>query len=401
MDSTFPDGRLRNAVDAVIGGELNLGEETLTTFRALVDSVESRSPHSVVVLVPAHNEEESIARTIEAILAQDRMPDRVVVICDNCTDSTEAIAKRYPITVMATVGNKHRKSGALNAAWRRYGQNADVIVCVDGDTILPPNAVGDWEQEFINDPELGGSSCQVVMMGDGLLPRIQRAEFAKSAYLNLNRGSTNVISGTGCAYREEALREVAYAQGSEGPWWYNSATEDHYLTYRIRERGWGCIVSPKVYAYTGSMPTLKALWFQRIKWQTGTVRDLVEFGVNRLTIRQWFTQIFGLMCISFWVIWPTLNVTELAAGDIHFHWYWLAFPALFSVVETIFAFQIKDWSWKDILLAASLVSSFVYTFLCMGWVTWSWIKFATDDRKDLWTAQYKAEAAVVLEEVSI
>ena len=44
----------------------------------------------VVVVVPAHNEQESIARTIKALLGQTRQPDRIVVVADNCTDRTVA-----------------------------------------------------------------------------------------------------------------------------------------------------------------------------------------------------------------------------------------------------------------------------------------------------------------------
>ena len=46
----------------------------------------------IVVVVPAHNEQESIARTIKALLGQTRQPDRIVVVADNCTDQTVQIA---------------------------------------------------------------------------------------------------------------------------------------------------------------------------------------------------------------------------------------------------------------------------------------------------------------------
>ena len=44
---------------------------------------------SVVALVPAHNEEQSIAATIEGLLHQTRVPDRIVVIPNGCTDNTD------------------------------------------------------------------------------------------------------------------------------------------------------------------------------------------------------------------------------------------------------------------------------------------------------------------------
>src|SRR6266568_1196830 len=41
---------------------------------------------TIVALLPAHNEAESIGTTLSALAAQTRVPDVVVVICDNCTD---------------------------------------------------------------------------------------------------------------------------------------------------------------------------------------------------------------------------------------------------------------------------------------------------------------------------
>ena len=41
------------------------------------------------VLIRAHNEEGSIGTMLNALLARSRVPDRIVMIADNCTDRTE------------------------------------------------------------------------------------------------------------------------------------------------------------------------------------------------------------------------------------------------------------------------------------------------------------------------
>ena len=48
----------------------------------------------VAVLVPAHNEASGIGATLETILPQLTAQDRLVVIADNCSDDTAAVAKR-------------------------------------------------------------------------------------------------------------------------------------------------------------------------------------------------------------------------------------------------------------------------------------------------------------------
>ena len=68
-----------------------------------------RRTAKMLVLIPAHNEEATIGKNLHALLTQTRVPDRIVVIADNCTDRTEQIAHRYRgVTVMRTVGNTER-----------------------------------------------------------------------------------------------------------------------------------------------------------------------------------------------------------------------------------------------------------------------------------------------------
>ena len=365
---------------------------SLTRQPATFVSQRSRGRNRIVAIVPAHNEEEHIAQAIESLLAQTRQLDDIVVVSDNSSDATVRIARSYLVTVLETAGNTHRKSGALNVAWHQCGTTADIVVCIDGDTALPPHAVADWEQEFAASVSLGGSSSQPVMTGYGLLPRIQRAEFAKSATISLHRGTASVISGTGCAFRGEALRQISRLPGQDGPWTYESVVEDYYLTYRLRQLGWRCVTSPTVWCWTGSMPTLKALWHQRIKWQLGTINDLVSFGINRLNWLDWVQQIWALACIVFWMLWLTLDISEALVGRLRPDWTWVVFPAGFSLVELLHARRIRGRDWKDLVLAGSLVNIYVYTFLCMGWVATCWWKLVRGGSKDLWEAQYAAEA---------
>jgi len=117
----------------------------------------AESVRQVVALIPAHNEEASIGATVESLLMQTRVPDRIVVIPNNCNDRTAEVASAYPITVLEIDHNEHGKSSALNLGWQYYARDAFMVVCVDADTVMPPNAVADWVAEMKADPNLGGS----------------------------------------------------------------------------------------------------------------------------------------------------------------------------------------------------------------------------------------------------
>lgn len=346
----------------------------------------------VVALIPAHNEESSIAATIAGMLAQRRVPDQIVVICDNCSDRTEEIARQYPVTVFPAAGNRHRKPGALNMAWHRFARGAFMVVCIDADTVMPPNAVSDWLTEMQRNGRLGGSSSKFTMLGDDFLTRLQRSEFSRWTETSLRRGHTSVLAGTGCAIRGAALREVAQLPGREGPWSYRSAVEDFELTYRIRQLGYRCHVSPTVPAYTDSMKTIRALWAQRMKWQVGTVKDLLDFGVNRLTARDWGQQALGLVSAAVRVMWLLLWAAGLLTGWLHPSWTWWAFPCWFAVLDILVSLKMQHRDWWDVLMAALLLPNELFAWLRAGWFAASWYQaLFTRGDKDLWASQYAAE----------
>ena len=206
-----------------------------------------------------------------------------------------------------------------------------MVVCADADTILPPAAVASWAKELR--PGVGGISGQVVMTGDSMLERMQRAEFSKSAQIGLGLGFVTVISGTGCCFSGAALREVALTAPERAPWSNVSITEDFHLTYQLRKAGWQTIMSSAVPVHTRAMPTLRALWHQRMKWHVGTISDLLSFGINPLTRRDWLKQAFGLLLIVFWVLYLTLLALTAYVGLLRFTWLIFVIPVFFSVTE--------------------------------------------------------------------
>lgn len=358
---------------------------------------------TVIALVPAYNEEESIGATIEALLAQDRIPDQIVVIPNGCTDKTAEIAQSYrrhrrPLTVFELPKLEHKKSEALNRAWDEYAREADVVICLDADTVLPPNAVGDWEREMEADATLGGSSSKFTMLGSNFWTRLQRSEFAKWTDTALRRGYTTVLAGTGCAISGRALREVAHSTGREGPWSYDSQVEDFELTYQIRKLGYRCHVSPTVRAYTDSMKSLRSLWGQRMKWQVGTVEDLLDLGFNKLTRIDWWQQAVGLFMAFVRLLWIVMIILWVSLGALQFStFWWLMVPLLFALGEGLMTSRIPHRDKVDTVFGYAIIPAEVFAWVRSAWFTWGWVTALmsrlTGVRKDRWELQYAAEGA--------
>jgi cellulose synthase/poly-beta-1,6-N-acetylglucosamine synthase-like glycosyltransferase len=96
------------------------------------------------VVVPAHNEEQVIERTVTSLNRIDWPKDlfRIVVIADNCNDQTADIARRGGAMVIARQDPVLRGKGyALAAAFELSAaqEAADAIVVVDADSEVSTN----------------------------------------------------------------------------------------------------------------------------------------------------------------------------------------------------------------------------------------------------------------------
>ena len=380
----------------------------------------------IIALIPAYKEEESIAATVEALLAQERVPDQIVVIPNGCkadgaNDQTAEIARTYmntgvPLTVFEFPQKlEHKKSEALNRAWNEFARDADLVICLDADTILPSNAVRDWEEEFLNPVsaitskrrqkkakatgvKLGGSSSKFTMRGGDFWTRLQRSEVAMWTDVGLKRGFTTVLAGTGCAISGQGLREVVDTTGRYGPWSYDSQVEDFELTYQLRKLGYVCWISPTVRAYTDSMKNLRALWGQRMKWQVGTVEDLLSLGVRRLTLVDWYQQFIGIMLALVRLTWVMMVVAQITLGIFQFHILWmLAVPGAFALGQLMLATRIPDADGMDYVYAIAIIPGEIFAWVRAGWFLKAWCevlaaKLFKTTRKDRWQMQYAAEA---------
>ena len=343
-------------------------------------------------MIPAHNEEINIAKTIESVLSQTRPPDLIVVIANGCTDKTVKIAKKYKVKVLDLSSLKHRKAEALNIGWKKYCKDACIVVCMDADTTLARNALQDWERELTDKTLAGSSSKFTILNPKGILARLQKAEYSAWIDISLKKKTTHVLSGTGCALRNSALKEIAF---KDGPWSYVSQVEDFELTYRLKNAGFRVQVSPTVRAFTDSMLTIKSLWRQRMKWQVGTLEDLLSFGFNKFTRGMWLSQLMNLVGLLLTILWAVITTITVYIGYWKWNPYWLALPVLVSLLNLKNALRIPFRDKKDIMLALSVIPNELYVLSRQILAITAWkeviLSRVTKKRKDRWAIQYKKE----------
>ena len=101
------------------------------------------SPARVAVLVPAHNEETAIQATLRDIRSQLAIGDRIIVVADNCSDDTAALARQGGAEVLERRDEVRRGKGFALAHGLEHlkAQPPDLVVFVDADTHVAAGSI--------------------------------------------------------------------------------------------------------------------------------------------------------------------------------------------------------------------------------------------------------------------
>lgn len=324
---------------------------------------------SITVLIPAYNEETTLSATLTSLLSQSHRPERVIVVADNCTDDTTSIAHSFGIEVFETRANRQKKAGALNQVLSvilpLQGDN-DVIMVLDADTTLDPGFLESGVRRFEGDRALmavGG--LFYGESGGGILGQMQRNEYLRySSHLKRRRGRVFVLTGTASMFRARALREVARSRGTALPgtpgdvYDTHALTEDNELTLALKTLG-ALITSPSTCTVvTEVMPTLRALWVQRLRWQRGALENIGSYGLTPPTVRYWAQQLgIGYSVIALTSFLCLMLVTLLALDQWIWFPFWLGLGTIFTLERVVTVWKGGFWAR---LLAVTVIPELLF-----------------------------------------
>jgi glycosyltransferase involved in cell wall biosynthesis len=119
-------------------------------FRSLERA--SRKRPTISIIIPAHNEQDYLGETLEALNRQEYPAYEIVVVANGCTDGTTEIAKEK-CSRLVTLDEK-----GLGVSRNLGGRLAtgELLVFLDADTILEPHALRTIAQEF-TERDAGGT----------------------------------------------------------------------------------------------------------------------------------------------------------------------------------------------------------------------------------------------------
>jgi len=263
-------------------------------------AVERPSPEQelplVAVLIAAHNERLCIGDTLESLRAQTGLCFEVLVASDGSTDGMNALlVERYGLErvsgdLVAFSGHpgfplrlltlpKQGKGAALNAALGRT--NAEVLVTLDADTTLAPDALLSMARAFTDTRVQAASGFVYVRNAStgGWLARYQFTEYVKNFLWRIGLAHLGVnlqVSGAFGGLRAGTVRRL-------GGFSVDSLVEDYEVLFRLHQRlleagqDYQVVTVPSAAAFTDGPVGLGGFVHQRTRWFTGFLQTLWDY----------------------------------------------------------------------------------------------------------------------------
>lgn len=188
------------------------------------------------IIIPAHNEEDYIGKTLESLAQQTLLPKAVVVVNDNSSDNTQNIcedfASKWPwiSIVNSKSSDKHLPGSkiihAFNKGLHTLDNDYDIICKFDADLIFPDNYLEKIACHFKSNPKLGMASgfCYIEKNKEWILENLTNKDHIRGALK---------------AYRKKCFSQIGQLKASMG--W---DTVDELLA---KYHGWGILTDESLH----------------------------------------------------------------------------------------------------------------------------------------------------------
>lgn len=231
----------------------------------------------VSLIIPAHNEEAVIIRSIESAIEADYPNKEIIVVDDGSNDQTYNLASDYArknlIKLVHRDVGSGSKAGALN-----YGvlfASGEIIVTVDADTLIERSTIKEIAKLFSDSNITGVSGNVRILRGDkganNLLVKLQAYEYLISLEhgrrFNSLINTLLIISGALGAFRKKLVENV-------GEFDRDTITEDFDLTVKLKKTGNKLVFAENAVSWTFVPDTWGAWRRQRIRWTRGQMETL-------------------------------------------------------------------------------------------------------------------------------
>ncbi len=302
----------------------------------------------VTVIIPAYNEEDTIAKTIKSVKKSNYPDFEVIVVDDGSKDRTYEIAKKLE-TADGKIRVFHKENGgkgtALNLGIARA--RGQIIFTMDADTTVHPDSMKKMARFFKDDSVMSVTPAMIINNPRTIFQRIQYTEYALGLFLRKAFSALRAIyiaPGAFSAYRKWFFDKY-------GGYDEHNITEDLEMGLRIQYNGYHTENCPEAPAYTNAPSTFKELTMQRRRWYFGQVKNLWKY-------RNIISRRYG--DLGAFVI-PTSILATLFSITITI---FLFFKVLFEIKDNILFLQSVNFDFPNALgLNLYILERFLFLWL--------------------------------------
>lgn len=223
----------------------------------------------IAIIVPAHNEELLIADTVRSALALNYPRDllAVLVIADNCSDATAALAQAAGARAMERNGNPGKGQG-LNDAFNLLLQESwDAFLVLDADSSLHPDTLMEIDRQLLRGSQAIQIRYGVLNPGESLRTRAMELSTASyNALRPLGKSALGIsagINGNGFCLTRETIQRVPYLA--------HSIVEDIEYHILLLSNGLHVDFLDQVWVKAQMPVGGKGATVQRVRWERGRI----------------------------------------------------------------------------------------------------------------------------------
>ncbi len=239
--------------------------------QALFNDSNNHASQTLSVLIPAYNEEDTIANTIKAVLSTNYPKDKleIIVLNDGSKDRTAEIASQFKEVRVISKPNTG-KADSLNLGIKEA--KGEFIAVIDADSYPEPDAIPKMMACF-NDKETAAvTSCIKVNNQNKFWTRLQVVEYTIIAWARKMLQFVNsvyVTPGALSIYKSSILKKL---NGFDA----KNITEDIEIAWRILKENYKIKMCLSAKVYTVVPEKLKSWWRQRVRWDIGGMQTLYK-----------------------------------------------------------------------------------------------------------------------------
>lgn len=165
------------------------------------------------IVIPAHNEEAYLAKTLQSLVDQTFLPKKIVIVNDNSTDKTQNIIDLFSEKHLFISGVINKSEAihtpgskvinAFNKGLVSLDENYDVICKFDADLIFPSNYLEKIRESFEKNPSCGmsGGFCYIEKNTSWILESLTNKDHIRGALK---------------AYRKECFSQIGRLKNTMG-----------------------------------------------------------------------------------------------------------------------------------------------------------------------------------------